>query len=416
MKAFVSLISLSMLLMCSFQVTAFTEQHKSVPNVLGEIITMPSKALSQDRSIQVYLPASYHDSSKEYPVLYVLDGQWHFINAVAIQKSVKAPGTLPEMIVVGFVNSNPLRRKLFGGEKDKFKRYLTDEVLPFVDAQYRTSKERIIFGWEMSAFFASFAVFDQEQLFDGVILTNGGEISEQEIAQFNQLKNKREHYLYIANSIKDIYTINYSDALSKILTEKADKTLHWNYEKFNDETHQTLPYIAMYQGLKHYYHNFSTLSFSNINEFETLGGMSYLTDYFVKRSKRFGVSPNIPNGTKNHLIWLSWKQDNYEYFDKFMVAFSDVLLTKRYDSIFWQNNFGRFYLKHKNLNAAKHYFDKAIIKFPDSALLHQGLAKVYLAKGEADFARQSFSQAIILAKASNDIKLSEYKADLAKMK
>ncbi len=57
------------------------------------------------------------------------------------------------MIIVGTVNSNPLRRRLFGGQSEKFQQYLTGEVLPFIDDKFRTTQERLLFGWEMGAFF-----------------------------------------------------------------------------------------------------------------------------------------------------------------------------------------------------------------------------------------------------------------------
>ncbi|MCJ8269702.1 MAG: esterase family protein, partial [Psychrosphaera sp.] len=159
-----SLLVLLVLLTVSFQPTAFAATAKQQPQKtslqrtqgpsLGEMITMESKVLGEERSFQVYLPPGYHQSSKQYPVLYVLDGQWYFTNAVAIGQSLRLPNILPQMIVVGIVNSNPRRRQLFGAQTEQFQQYLADEVLPFVDSNFRTSKERLLFGWEMGAFFA----------------------------------------------------------------------------------------------------------------------------------------------------------------------------------------------------------------------------------------------------------------------
>ena len=255
--------------------TSLANTNETTQSTLGETFTLPSKVLNQDRSIQVYLPPGYLQSKQQYPVLYVLDGQWHFTNAVAIQRSLIVPSILPEMIVVGIVNNKTLRRTLFGEQNEKFQQYLADEVLPFIDGKFRTSQERLLFGWEMGAFFASFAILHEKQLFNGAISTNGGEASDELINRFNQLNMASKKYLYIANSIKDIYTIQSSDELSQQLSAKIVKNLNWQYQKFNDEVHESLPYVAMYQGLKNYYHNFGTLSFSGINEYVKLGGMGY---------------------------------------------------------------------------------------------------------------------------------------------
>ena len=43
---------------------------QSTGNIIGDKFTLPSKVLAQDREIQIYFPESYHDSNKDYPVLY----------------------------------------------------------------------------------------------------------------------------------------------------------------------------------------------------------------------------------------------------------------------------------------------------------------------------------------------------------
>jgi predicted alpha/beta superfamily hydrolase len=401
-----------MLLVLSFQSIAYADTRQSTKNTIGEIFTLPSKVLNQDRNIKVYLPPNYHQSEKKYPVLYILDGQWHFTNAVAIQQSLRVPDLLPEMIVVGIVNSEPLRRTIFGEQREAFQQHLADEVLPFIDRKFRTSQERLLFGWEMGAFFSTFSFFHEKQLFNGVIATNGGDASDLVISRFEELEMDNERYLYIANSIKDIYTVQYTDELSKQLNAKTVSNLNWHYQKFNDETHETLPYISMYQGLKYYYNDFDTLSFSSIDEYIKHGGMEYLIQYFAKRGERFGFPKSIANDTKNNLIWLAWNRNNYVYFDRFMTVFKDVLTTKRYDSAYWQNRFGRFYLKHGNLNSAKQYFTKAIKKFPDTALLHQGLGKVYVAEANIKLARENFVKAVELATLALAPDLAEFEADL----
>jgi predicted alpha/beta superfamily hydrolase len=409
-------IATLLLFVVSFQSIATMNTDNLPPNTLGELFTLPSKILNQDRSFQVYLPPKYHQSKEQYPVLYVLDGQWHFTSAVAIQRSLRRPGTVPEMIIVGIVNANPLRGRLFGEQNEKFQQYLADEVLPFVDGKFRTSQERLLFGWQMGGFFASFAILHEKQLFNGAIAVNGGEASDEWIDQFNQRKKASEKYLYIANSKKDIFTIKYSDTLAQQLSEKVSENLNWQYQLFNDETHQSLPYIAMYKGLRHYYHNFNSLAFGSIEEYIKLGGMDNLKSYFAKRGERFGFPAEIDSSTKNHLIWLAWNHDNFEYFEVFMSAFKDVLTTKRYDSVFWQNSFGRYYLKHGNLKIAQQYFANAIVKFPDTALLHQGLGKVYVAKGNTELARENFAKAVALATKTSDPSLVEFTADLAGLK
>ena len=129
---------------CCFLSINILAQVENSEITIGITHTIRSSVLNQDRTIQIYVPDDYENSEKSYPVLYILDGQWYFLSGVAIQKALRTPGAIPEMIVVGIKNSNPLRRTLFSDDSDKFTSFLKDEVISFIDSNYRTTKERVI--------------------------------------------------------------------------------------------------------------------------------------------------------------------------------------------------------------------------------------------------------------------------------
>ena len=340
---------------------------------IGVNHTIKSIVLNQDRTIQIYTPDGYADSKKEYPVLYILDGQWFFLSGVAIQRALRTPGAIPEMIVVGINSSNPLRRTLFNDENKKFTDFLINEVIQYIDSNYRTNSERVIFGWEAAAYYISELILEKSEIFNGAIITDGGYASENLVKNFS---SKKDIYLFMANSRKDIYYIGSTDAFHEILKENNPKNLIWKYGLFNDEVHETLAHLAIYKGLKYYYHNYDSPVFESIQQYIDLGGMDYLTTYFKERAKRFGGDGHIDESTKNGLIWLAWNRNNFEYFNIFMTEFKDVLTTKRYASAYWQNRFGQFYLKHKDYQNAIKYFNAGLTKYPNSNFeeeMQQGL-------------------------------------------
>ena len=350
-------------IMCSFINTICIAQENNPQITIGINHTIKSSILNQDRTIQIYTPDGYSDSEQEYPVLYILDGQWYFLSGVAIQKALRTPGAIPEMIIVGINNSNPLRRTLFGNENKKFTDFLINEVIHFIDSNYRTNKERVIFGWEAAAYYISELILEKSEVFNGAIITDGGYASEDSVKEFN---SKKDIYLFMANSKKDIYYISSTEAFHEILKENNPTNLIWKYELFNDEVHETLAHLAMYKGLKYYYHNYDSLVFESIQQFIDLGGMGYLATYFKERAKRFGGDDHIDESTKNGLIWLAWDRNNFEYFNIFMTEFKDVLTTRRYASAYWQNRFGQFYLKHKDYQNAIKYLNTGLTKYPNS--------------------------------------------------
>lgn len=373
-------------------------QSKGSDVVIGTNYTIKSQILNQDRGIQIYLPDSYEtETDKKYPVLYVLDGQWYFANGVAVQKSLRTPGFIPEMIVVGILNKNPLRRTLFGRESEKFTAFLEKEVLSFIDATFRTNGNRILFGWENSASYTSQMILSEKNLFTGAIATNGGYINLEQIKRFNSRENKPDCYLYIANSKKDIYSIDYSDELSELLTKEKPNHLTWKYELFNDEIHESLAHIALYKGLTYYYHNYPTPDFESIQDYLDRGGLSYLKKYYKERGERFGIDTEIDNSTKNTLIWLAWRRDNFKYFTFFMDEFKDVLSTKRYQSAYWQNRLGQFYLKYKDYDHAIKYFEFGIENYPDPkrmTTMYNGLGDAYLGKGNKKDALSAYKKSL----------------------
>lgn len=384
---------------------------------IGQYHTIKSEILKSDRAIQIYLPKSYDHSDIEYPVLYILDGQWHFTNGVAIQESLRDSGLLPEMIIVGIQTTNPLRRTLMSDGQDKFLDFIEMEVITYIDDTLRTSNDRILFGWEAAAFFSNYALLNKKQLFNAAIISNGAYASEKTLSEFNKLSMSEKKYLFIANSEKDIYYIKSSNNFVKLLKQKSLDNLNWKYQKFNDEVHESLAYIALYQGLRFYYDNYGSLVFSNINEFKELGGIPYIEKYFKTRGKRFGFDPNIDNSTKDALIWLAWNHDDFEAFDFFMKSFKEVLSTKRYDSAYWQNRFAQFYLKHESLNNAINYFNHGINKYPqakEQAQMYSGIAKAYFMKNEVNKAITHIKKAIIITDDLSDSGLKHYQSQLLK--
>jgi predicted alpha/beta superfamily hydrolase len=129
-----------------------------------------SRILGEERTIYVRVPEQYARSSKSYPVLYVLDGEWHFDLAASSARYLSECGAsdtlIPEMIVVGIVNIDrdrdytPTKCAEYegmsfptSGESGRFRRFLAQELIPLVEERYRTSPYRILSGWSFGGLF-----------------------------------------------------------------------------------------------------------------------------------------------------------------------------------------------------------------------------------------------------------------------
>jgi predicted alpha/beta superfamily hydrolase len=404
-----------LVLISSLLLTACAFAQSQLNLNIGQNYSIKSEHLKGMRNYYIHLPVNYEASDKRYPVLYVLDGQMHFTSAVAIQNSLGKSTDVPEMIIVGIENVYPRRRDLKRSKRETFASFLADELIPVIDKTYRTKQERIIFGWEQGGYFSSYLLFHQSQLFAGAISSNGTDVNDSMIDNLKSLSAKNERYLYLANSIQDIFTIDDTSDAVKALTSNTSDKLKWKSELFNNETHASLPYLAMFNGLRYFYHNYNAYNFYSIKQYEDFGGIPKIEAYFKLRAERFGFSEEIDSSTKNTLIWLAWKRDNFKYFDFFMNEFKDVLETRRYQSEYWQNRFGQFYLKYQDYDAAIGHFKSAKDKFEKSARVLNGLGKAYQGKNETSLAIANLKEAIKVAQQDSDRNLKLYESDLEKV-
>jgi S-formylglutathione hydrolase FrmB len=121
-------------------------------------VKMKSEVLGVEKDLAVYLPAGYDESGKSYPVLYLLHGAGGYYktwlekgNMKQIADRVIAGGmTLPMIIVMPDARGNGLPKSKYGGENMgyynlegwRYEDYFTDELIPFIEANYRVKADK----------------------------------------------------------------------------------------------------------------------------------------------------------------------------------------------------------------------------------------------------------------------------------
>ena len=154
----------------------------------GEKIILPSKILKEDRTIYVSLPETYSNDLRKYPVLYLTDAQWNFEQTRSTARFLGRERIIPEMIIVGITNPDRTRDlystkadfKRNGstipfptsGNGDQFLEFFEKELLPWVDATYRSSPLRILAGHSAGGNFALHAIRVKPGLFQAVMATS----------------------------------------------------------------------------------------------------------------------------------------------------------------------------------------------------------------------------------------------------
>jgi uncharacterized protein len=141
----------------------------------GESYRIHSSQVNEEREYKVYLPDSYKWArDKRYPVLYLLDGDSHFFHTAAAVDFLSGQGEIPEMIVIAIASTVRVRdftqtdwssHWVGGGGADKFRAFLSKELIPEIDRTYRTQDFRVLFGHSAAGQFALYCLTSDPNLF-----------------------------------------------------------------------------------------------------------------------------------------------------------------------------------------------------------------------------------------------------------
>ena len=136
------------------------------------VIEFHSDEVGDSYKVYISLPRGYDPQHIDgYPVVYLLDADWYFDGSsmrigdggvAGIVSSLSESGRIPKAIVVGigYLKSNQRGRDLLWAP-EKFYGFLTEELIPFADGEYRTdtSAPRSLVGHSDGAYFALYALF-----------------------------------------------------------------------------------------------------------------------------------------------------------------------------------------------------------------------------------------------------------------
>jgi uncharacterized protein len=160
-----------------------------------EVRTIRAKLLERDYEIYVWLPDSYRSQPRRrFPVLYVTDADYAFplVRSIAQRVGNRAQG-LEEFILVGLSYAlgdsrefsrrrdytptphgektrDPEGRRPLFGEAEPYRRFLAEELMPFVAATYRTDTTRSYAGHSYGGLFGLHVLLTQPSMFSHYII------------------------------------------------------------------------------------------------------------------------------------------------------------------------------------------------------------------------------------------------------
>ena len=296
---------------------ASSAQEDSNQIVIGEELKIFSDTLGEERSILVGKPASYEQGNESYPIMIVLDGGAHFHYTTGLTKYLASNQFIPELLVIAVQNTDRNRdltppsqvpREIEGlpthGGATNFQTFLADELLPWIDENYRTRPYKILAGHSFGGLFAINSLVTRPELFDAYIAIspslqwNDQRLVDRAEAFFdNTAKLDASLFMTVGNEGNGL--LGGVRKLSGVLDEKAPSGFDWHFEHMPLETHGSVPQRSTYQGLEFVFANWYL---RNPDEFYSKYGMDAIEQFYETGDNKYGYERGVPSSTLLNII------------------------------------------------------------------------------------------------------------------
>jgi predicted alpha/beta superfamily hydrolase len=245
------------------------------PTIIND--TIFSKILNEQRKIKICLPEEYNkDSDAKHDVVYILDGETHFDDFLYIFKFARHQNFLPPLILVALTNvytkEGNMRDRDFTPEKtsenekaggaDNFIDFLKSELIPYINKKLPASGDNSLFGHSLGGLFTMYVLLKEPGLFNNYYCSdpafpwNNGYIIAMAQKTF---KNTTElnKTLWI-NGVESTYRNVGIGKMDSVLKSFAPGGLRWKVSIYPNETHMSVLFKGIYDGLKYTYYGYNS--------------------------------------------------------------------------------------------------------------------------------------------------------------
>jgi hypothetical protein len=207
------------------------------------------------------------------------------------------------MIVVGIVNVDRSRdltpepgdsdRERFpaSGGADQFGRFIHDELVPWVDSNFRTRPFRILAGHSLGGLYAvhSFLV---EETFTGFVASSPSlywnDQSQVELARrVLSRPGNRPRVIFLSMGDEREEMIAGVEAMVSVLGSSGLKESEWRYDRMEDKDHEEMAFAGLYEGLD--------FVFNDYHDPSAIGKLSF-ESFLSSLHQKYGYEISLPIG------------------------------------------------------------------------------------------------------------------------
>ncbi len=352
-----------------------TAQTQSTNIIIGQTLTLSSKTFGRDVPVQVRVPNGYSTGSTRYPVLYVLNS-YPFAFTCGTVELLAGNMEIPEMIVVGVPPFDrgyvptPFEERGEGPTPvDLSIQFLKEELIPYVDTNYRTNAYRILYGHSVGGLFTMYTLFNHPDLFTAYLAGSPWFQSLDQywlknIEKMAKVRNLDDKFLHMTVGNEETQlTIDTYQELEKWMKAQSLGGLTWKSE-WVDGNHGSMVGRVIYEGLAFFFTGW------RIPQSELVDGDIDKIDAQIKIKAA--------------------KWEKYGFDASSIIPESQI------------NALGYFFINRKDLDRAIKALTYNVRRFPKSFNAHDSLAEAYMIKGDKENAIKYYKMAIELNPGDTD--------------
>lgn len=268
-----------------------------------------SAKLNAKRTVRVSLPPYYNaDKKKKYPLLLLLDGEYMLDPFTGTLSYAYYWDELPEVVVVAIDNVDTEQREadnsidettgLPAPNGNLFYQFIADELIPYLEKNYRLLPFRIIAGHDITARTADFFLYKDNPPFRGYINFSpevAPSMDERLTTVLNEAKNNI--FFYVCSADGDVARLKTGiKSLNEALKTVKNPKVTYTYDEYSNCSHYSLvPFGvpgALY-GIFSVYKPISPIEYQDKIANLTEGYTKYLADKYDVIKQDLGITMPI---------------------------------------------------------------------------------------------------------------------------
>ena len=280
--------------------TGFCQEDKR-EMVLAKYEKMPSKILGEEFEYLIDLPSGYDKTAKKYPAIYVMNSHMvsTFATALATLNRLSFEA-IPQMILIGLCNDKgrsrnyfPIRPDKGPGGADTFLSFLTEELIPHIDGNYRTEKYRILAGQSNTGLFVLYALLEKPEAFNGYLAASPSlgwclDFMKNKVRRTFSEKSFSKRFLYMNYGERDYQdlVIEPTIEIKKLLDEISPDDFDWKFEIIENDIH--VPITSLNNGLLALFPDYM------VSDDLKKEGLTAVDQHYKNLSQRYGYLVEAP--------------------------------------------------------------------------------------------------------------------------